>query len=331
MKQTKPTPLNTVCAPILAAVLGFLPALAVPALHAQDSEPKKLRVVTSFLPIQSHATAIAGGKAQVEQLLEKDAGPHDFQLTPAAVRKLADADLFVINGAGMEDWLHELTKKAGNKKLVVVDTSEDVQLLDNPKEIEAGASEPSENTDEHEHEHGHDHGDGKNPHTWLDPVIARKQAETISKALQKADPANAASYKVNAEAYIAELKKLDGDFESALKALPNKKLVTFHEAFPYLAKRYGLDYVGAISEFPEKDPSPKQLAALVDKIKELRVGVLFCEEGYAPELLKKIAQQTGAKISTLDTLEVGEGDATTYIRLMRNNLAALKAAFTTEP
>ncbi|MEM9399706.1 MAG: metal ABC transporter substrate-binding protein [Verrucomicrobiota bacterium] len=327
MNKTQKTPYPTAYLQLLSALISLLLTLPFFQLQAQDSSLKKLSVLTSFLPIQSHASAIAGDYATVEQLLDKEAGPHDFQLTPNAVRKLADADVFIINGAGIEDWLDELTQKAGNKDLVIINTSKGVTLLDNPDEMEIAGNSSAHDHDHHHHGHDHGHGDGKNPHTWLDPVIALKQAEIISQALQKADPTNASNYKANANSYMSELKKLDAEFKSTLDPLPNKNLVTFHEAFPYLADRYGLNYVGAISEFPEKDPTPKRLAALVDKIKKQKVGVLFCEEGYAPELLKKIAEQTGAKVSRLNTLEVGEGDATAYLRLMRGNLSALKTAF----
>jgi zinc/manganese transport system substrate-binding protein len=293
------------------------------AVFAQPPSPEKLKVVTSFLPIQSHTLAIAGDKADVKQLLGKDTGPHDFQLTPADVKRLSDADLLIINGVGIEEWLGELIKKSGNKNLVVVDTSKGIKLVESPEEIEIG----HDHTHALDHEHSHSHGDGANPHIWLDPVIAKKQAANIVAALQKADPANASAYADNGKAYEAKLAALDSDYRTTLAPLPNKNLVTFHDAFPYLAARYKLNYVGAISEFPEKDPSPKQLAALVDKIRSLKVGVLFAEEGYAPGLLKKIAAQTGAKVSELDTLEVGQGTPTAYLDRMGTNLDSLRKAF----
>jgi zinc/manganese transport system substrate-binding protein len=286
---------------------------------AQSPAPKaeKLNIVTSFLPVQSHTLAIAGDLVNVKQLLAKDTGPHDFQLTPADVKKLSDADLLIINGVGIEEWLGELIKKSGNKNLVVVDTSKGIKLVESPEEIEIG----------HDHSHAHAHGDGANPHIWLDPVIAIKQAANIVAALQKADPANASAYAQNGKVYEAKLSALDSDYRSTLAPLPNKNLVTFHDAFPYLAARYKLNYVGAISEFPEKDPTPKQLAALVDKIRSLKVGVLFAENGYAPGLLKKIAGETGAKVSELDTLEVGQGTPTAYLDRMGANLESLRKAF----
>jgi len=293
-------------------------------LTGQEARTGKLRVLTTFLPVQAHASAIAGDDAIVEQLLGKDAGPHDFQFSPSAVRKLADADVLIINGAGIEDWMESLIQRTGKKDLVVVDTSKGVKLLKSPDVI-------AEGFDANGHGHSHAHSDegenGMNPHTWLDPVIAQQQTKTILAALQKADPANAKTYANRANDYLKELKALDANFRDTLSGLPNKNLVTFHDAFPYLANQYKLRYVGSISEFPEKDPTPQLLAALVDQIKELKIGVLFAEEGYAPELLKKIASQTGARVSQLDTLEVGTGTPTAYLDRMGKNLQALKEAF----
>lgn len=303
---------------ITSSLLAFA-TLAVAMAQSPAPKAEKLNIVTSFLPVQSHTLAIAGDHANVKQLLAKDTGPHDFQLTPADVKKLSDADLLIINGAGIEEWLGELIKKSGNKNLVVVDTSNGIKLVESPEEIEIGHS--------HSHAHDHDHGDGANPHIWLDPVIAKKQAANIVAALKKADPSNASAYAQNGKVYEAKLSALDSDYRSTLAPLPNKNLVTFHDAFPYLAARYKLNYVGAISEFPEKDPAPKQLAALVDKIRSLKVGVLFAENGYAPGLLKKIAGETGAKVSELDTLEVGQGTPTAYLDRMGANLESLRKAF----
>ncbi len=283
----------------------------------------KLRVLTSFLPIQSHAAAIAGDLAEVSQLLTADTGPHDFQLRPTDVKRLADADMFIVNGAGLESWLGELMAKAGgsgqgndgSKAQAVVDLSVGLQLTGNPAPFAAkGAAE-----------------EGKNPHTWLDPVLAKQQVATILAALQKADPPNAAAYTANAATYTTQLDALDAEYRSTLTPLTNKNLVTFHDAFPYLAARYGLTYIGCISEFPEKDPPPQKLAALVDAIRTAKVGVLFAETGYAPALLQEIARQTGARVSMLDTMEVGTGNPTAYLERMRLNLTALESSFTPAP
>ena len=153
------------------------------------------------------------------------------------------------------------------------------------------------------------------------------QVETLRDALCAADPDGTATYRKNAAAYLVRLRELDADFQRILGPLPSKKLVTFHDAFPYLAKRYGLASIGYISEFPERDPAPAELAALIDRIRAAGVKVLFAETGYEPALLQRVATESGAKVSTLDTLEVGHGGPDAYLTGMRKNLEALRAAF----
>ncbi len=299
-------------------LLRWIPLIALVSLgcgrepaRVDNPGAAKLRVVTSFLPMQAHTRAITGDLAIVEQLLSGDTGPHDFQLTPSDVRRVADADLLIVNGAGLEAWLDDLIASVGRPGLQVVDASADLRLRKNPPALGGtDAGEP-----------------GGNPHTWLDPVLCQQQVRTILDALRQADPGNEAAYEANSNAYLERLRDLDAEFRAVLDPLPAKNLVTFHDAFPYLAARYGLHYVGCVAEFPEKDPSPAQLAALLDAIRDANAHVLFAESGYAPELLKRIADQTGAKVSELDTLEIGQGDASAYLDRMRANLAALQAAF----
>ena len=286
--------------------------------------------------MHAHAAAIAGDRAQVEALVAGGVGAHDYTPRPADIRRLAEADLLVINGAGMETWIEALIPQADNPALKIVDLSEGVPLLPNQSpldQIEAG-----EHSDGHAHNHGHGHSHGHshgaeseaNPHIWLDPVIAMQQVETLRDALIAADPEGSATYQRNAEAYLKQLRTLDAEFRSVLEPLPSKKLITFHDAFPYLAARYDFDYLGYVAQFPERDPSPRELAALLDRIRSAGVKVLFAEVGYEPALLQRIATSTGARISVLDTLEVGDGGPEAYLDGMRKNLEALRKAFAAE-
>lgn len=281
---------------------------------------KRLQVVASFMPVYAHAARVAGNQADVTMLLKADSGPHDYQLSPADVKRIADADLFLINGAGIEEWLDDLVRSAGSARLRVVDTGAGVEKSANPAVVEIGGSGEDDS-------HGHDHGEGANPHIWLDPVNAMEQTRAIARAFIEADPENAEIYQSNANQYLAELGELDRDFRAAMAALPGKDLITFHDAFPYLAKRYGMNYVGCIEAFPEKDPTPAQLKSLVRAIQKHQVKVLFAEVGYSPSILKSLAGQTGARVVELDTLEVGEADPHAYIKRMRNNLRALQNAW----
>jgi len=274
------------------------------------SDPgEKLRVVTSFLPLQSHALAISGGQAEVAQLLDKETGPHDFQFSPADVAKLSKARLLLINGIGLESWLGDLIKAAGAKQLEVVDTSHGMKLTGNPTPLDGSLEK------------------GANPHVWLDPQLALAQAKNVLAAMVAADPKNAAEYEKNAAEYFEKLEALDEEFATTLAPLKSKNLVTFHDAFPYLAERYGITYLGSFNAFPGKEPTPQELAGLMAKIRDKRVEVLFFETGYAPDLLVEIASQTGAKVAELDTLEVGTGTADAYLQRMRTNLKSLAEAF----
>jgi len=281
----------------------------------------KLRVVCSFLPLQSHAAAIAGELAEVEQLLTKDAAPHESQLTPHHVARLVRADLFIINGIGMEDWIRRDLLKEAAPNLRVVDTSVGLSLRTSPARLLDDVA--------HRHASAQDAcgAHGKNPHVWLDPQLARQQANVILQALQSADPRNHDAYAANARIYDLQLLALHHEFAAVLKPLPRRNLVTLHDAFPYLASRYELNYVGYVAEFPEKDPTPQELARLVTVIRSTQTGVLFAEEGYASGLLRDIARQTGAHVASLDTLEIGQGGSSVYCQRMRANLVKLKEAF----
>jgi ABC-type Zn uptake system ZnuABC Zn-binding protein ZnuA len=296
----------------------FLPLIALlaackPGADSGTSTPSgKLRILATFLPVHAHAAAIAGDRADVESLIAGDVGAHDFSPRPSDMQRIAQADVLVLNGVGMEPWLDDLVKQAAKKNLRKVDLSTGIELLNNPPALDGG--------------HHHHHGE-HNPHLWLDPVISIQQVETLRDALIAADPEGSEIYRENAAIYIDKLRTLDADFRSILGPLPSKKLVTFHDAFPYLAKRYGLDTIGYLSKFPERDPAPAELAALIDGIRKHKIAVLFAETGYEPALLQRVATDTGAKVSTLDTLEVGELGPDAYLKGMRMNLEALRAAF----
>jgi zinc transport system substrate-binding protein len=300
---------------------SLLQTLAILISITGMASAERLKVVASFLPLYAHAKSIAGERAEVSQLLPAGVGPHDFQFKPSDVKKIAEADLLIVNGLGLEDWLGGIVQQAGNARLVIVDTSKGVNKMASPQVVDM----PHEHTAGHTHEHKEE--GGANPHIWLDPVIAQIQARTILAALVKADPKNTEFYEKNASNYLRRLEKLNEDFRVQLAGLNPKNLITFHDAFPYLAKRYDLNYLGFIEEFPEKSPSPKTLAALFDVIKKNKVKVIFAEEGYEPKLLRTIAQQSGAIVAALDTLEVGAPTAEAYLMRMEANLAALKKAF----
>jgi len=288
----------------------FCLCLLLPATGSAQTH--KLHVLASFLPLYAHCKQVAGDAAEVDILLGRDTSPHDYEFKPGDLQKLTWADVFVMNGVGLEDWLGDLISRSGSKSLAVVDSSRGVELLDNPRvmALQAGKSGDAEG--------------GHNPHIWLDPVNALQQVRNIRDALATADPAHAETYRRNAERYLGELQKLDADYRDTLGSLSGCNLVTFHDAFPYLARRYHLHDLGCIEEFPEKEPRPQDLRRLIGLIQKNHVKVLFAENGYAPKLLEEIARQSGAGVVEIDTLEVGNPEADAYLVRMRRNLAVLQ-------
>lgn len=300
----------------------------------QDRAGDRLLVVGTFFAMTSHAMAVAVEDAEVLQLLSSTAEPHGYQLSPGEVKLLGRARVLVKNGLGLEDWLDGVIQAAAPADLVVVDTSEGLNLIKSSEEfVIEGLHRESEEHPGHEHQaHStHEHGSGceydseQNPHIWLDPIFAIHQVEKIRDALITVDPKHAENYRNRTMKYVAELHELDAEFRELFARVENRNLVTFHEAFPYFAARYGLNYLGFVAEFPAKEPSPSQLRSLVEAIKANQVGVIFSEVGYDADWMATIARETGVRVARLNTLEVGEPSPDGYLRAMRQNLEALKA------
>lgn len=294
--------------------LAFIPSVAF-SLCTRAAQPAKLRVLTSFLPVYCFTANIAGDLAEVENLLPANVGPHDYQFAPRDLRKLSGVQIFVINGHGMEDWLAKAMKAAkGAKTATVIEAFTGVpkaRLITELPHIHLPG------------EHGHHHHDGPNPHLWLDPTLAAHAVTNILAALQKADPKNATGYAANAARYVERLHALDRDLAAALAPAKGRRIVTYHHAFPYFTRRYGLDLIGVIEEVPDVEPSPKYLAALQKVIREKGVKIIFTEPQFSPKLAQRISKDTGIPLAELDTLETGPLNPTAYEDGLRRNLNTL--------
>ena len=294
--------------PLLCAAFELLPP------HAAEPRPK-IKVLTSFLPMYCLTAQVAGDLVELENLLPANVGPHDYQFAPRDLRKLSSAQIFFINGLGMEDWLAKALKASKSSTPVTV------------VEATAGLTKAQLITIvPHIHlpgERGHDHGTGPNPHTWLDPRLAAHAVTNILVALQKADPANAPAYAANAAAAVKRLHQLDEEIGLALGPYHGSRIVTYHRAFPYFTRRYGLALVGVIEEVPNVEPSPKYLAALLKVIREKEVKAIFTEPQFRASLAERISRDTKVPVAELDTLETGPLKPTAYEEGLRRNLNTL--------
>ncbi|WP_107669743.1 metal ABC transporter solute-binding protein, Zn/Mn family [Cyanothece sp. BG0011] len=274
------------------------------------------KIVTTFLPVHLFTKAVVGDTGQVDILISPGVEVHDYQATPDDAKLLAQADVLVENGLGMEAFLSDLVANAGNSELQQIDASEGIEAM---KE-EHGHDEHNHD----EHGHGHHHPEG-NPHVWLDPVLAQQQVANIRDRLIEIDPDNADSYRSNAEAYIEQLQQLDNEFKEKLTPVQGCNFITFHDAFPYLAQRYGLEQE-AIVEMPEESITPQDIQRIQQLTKEHSVKALLTEPGVEDKRIEQISSDLNLSLEAINPLEAGETDPQYYFQVMRSNLEALSRA-----
>lgn len=286
------------------------------AASQEVASAKKIKIVTTFLPIYWFTKAVTGDTAEVEILVPPGTEVHEYQAKPENVRAIATANVLVKNGLGLEEFLEDTVKNAQNPKLTEIDTSKGIKTI--------GEISPIVNTFKQEKDHDHEHSQG-NPHIWLDPVLAKQQVKNIRDGLIVADPQNKATYEANAAAYIQQLENLNSEFQQTLQKNPNCTFVTFHDAYPYLAQRYNLKQV-AVVEIPEDQLSPADVQKVVNTVKKYKIKALFSEPGIDNKLLKSLSQDLKLNLQSLDSLENGEKDPQHYIQAMKANLQTLANA-----
>ncbi|MBL8026537.1 MAG: zinc ABC transporter substrate-binding protein [Fibrobacteres bacterium] len=256
-------------------------------------------ILTSFYPIYIMTINITDGVpgVKVVNLTKPQTGClHDYQLTPQDMKTISTASMFIVNGGGMESFLNKTIKQY--PKLRIIEASKGVPLIKDS--------------------HGH-----TNPHLWVSVSGAINEVRNISNELAAADPANSDSYKKNGEAYIKKLEDLKAKFNDAVNSFSNKKIITFHEAFPYFAKEFNLDIVDIIEREPGSEPSAGELASTVRIVRKNGIKALFAEPQYPAKSAETIAKETGATVYILDPAVSGDMDKDAYVRAMEKNLTVL--------
>ena len=306
----------------LRSAAGLAIVLSLGACNDANKSAKPFKVLTTFMPITLFTKAVAGNCAEVQALIPANSGPHDFQAKPADLIALRQAKLLVKNGLGMENFLTKLINSAGNKDLLVIDSSRGITTLDSPEED--GHSEQ----DHSNHSHSN-HGE-VNPHIWLDPLRAINQVENIRDGLVKADPSCAASYRSNAATYVAKLKTLNAEITNQLNPYQGKTFVAFHDFAPYFADRYKLK-ADFLVDVPELNPSPADLLRVAADVKRSQLKALLSEPQEGERSFNALAKDLGVKVSVFDSMETGSLQASlnpaTYFKVMRSNVADLIKAF----
>lgn len=287
---------------LICAALSFIVA-CTPTNTANQTPQTKLRVIAVESFLADIAQNVAGERTQIQALMPLGLDPHSFEPTPQDVKKIADSNVLIINGAGLERFLDKLLENSGGTRVV----------LEASKGLQMRQVKPGEIVEEHE-------GD---PHFWLDPVQTIRYVENIRDGLMQADPEGAAIYKSNADAYIQKLNALDATIKQQVSAIPEakRKFVTDHDTFGYFADRYGFEIVGMIvPSFSTADSTTaQQLAELIDTVKATGTRAIFLEASTNPQVAEQIARETGARVITglyTHSLSESNGPAPTYIQML---------------
>jgi manganese/iron transport system substrate-binding protein len=297
----------------LLSTLLALP-LALAAACADDGEPpgdeRRLRVVATVAPITSLVENIGGTRISLEGLVPQGTDSHTYEPPVSAVRLLAEAGLIVLNGLQLEEpvlRLAEANKKEGAVILLLGDETI------TPEQYKFDFSFPRE-------------GGAPNPHVWPDPVLVMNYATLIYEHLAELDPKNADYYETNYKALMQRLEDLHRAMQTATQTVPpqNRRLLTYHDSWPYWAERYGFEVIGAIQPSDFSEPSAREVARIIDQIREAGIPAIFGSELFPSPILEQIARETGAEFH--DGLEDDElpgepGDPNfTYIGMMVENM-----------
>jgi zinc transport system substrate-binding protein len=290
------------------------------------SADQKLKVVATIFPLYDFAREVGGDRIDASMLLPPGVEAHTFEPRPQDIVRLNKADVFLYTGQFMEPWAADLLKGVTNKGLVAVDTSTGISLMDEEEHGEAQGEEHGEEPPEGHAHHGHE---GKDPHIWLDPVLAQTMVDTIAQAFSQKDPLNSAFYQANAESYKARLKDLDARFAATLSMCQIRTIIyAGHFAFGYFAKRYDLDHVSPYKGFsPDAEPAPKSIKEIIDTIKSVGSNTIYYEELIDPKVARMISGETGARLELLHGAHNVAKDkiaSLSYLKIMEANLPKLK-------
>ena len=289
----------------LAVVVGLI-IFGIYRKNNQTQSATSLSVYASFYPLYDFARNVGGSHITATNITPAGAEPHDYEPPAQELVRAQKADVFIYNGGHMEPWTDKFVK---DYQQVSVRASDGVALHTATLDGESNV---------------------KDPHFWLDPVLAQQIVKNIRDGLIKADPAHTADYTKNAAAYIAKLQALDQAFATGLQSCQLHTIISSHEAFGYVASRYHFTAQSIAGISPDSEPSAAKMAELTQLARQQNIHYIFFESLVSPRLADTIAQEVGAKTLVFDPLEgltdEAQKQGQNYLSVQQQNLAALRTA-----
>lgn len=312
------------------AVLGL--AIFLVAFHwmiggslAVSAASNPIPIAASIFPLADMTKRVGQDFVDVKIILPPGASPHTFEPTPMQMMDLSKARLFIKIGAGLEFWAEKLLRAGSPKDLTILDLSQGMPLL---RGIHDHAHEHQGKKEAHSHEKSaQQREEGADPHYWLDPVLAQKMVERIAQSLGGMDPGYQKIFLENAVRFNAEIEKLHQEILGKVQQFKTREYVTFHPAWNYFSKRYGLKVIGVIEEAPGREPLPRDITRMVRELKKFKTRIVFAEPQFNPKIAQAIAKEAGAEVLFLNPLgDPQNPEMNGYIRLMRYNLSQMEKA-----
>ena len=293
---------------------------------------QKIVVATSFYPLTHFTEQVGGDLIEVRQIAAAGADPHSFEPTPSQMRQIFESDMLIYNGLGQDPYAERMHDELEQKGIRVLMATELVERMSYEHEDhDEHEDEHDDHDEEEEHDEHDDHAHGEwDPHVWLDPQRVQHIVEAIASELAEIDPSHASQFHNNADVYIAQLRALDQDMLTGLSSCALDAIIVSHDAYRYLANRYGFHTLEIAGLSPSAQPSPARLAELTEIAEEEGIHHVFFETHVSPALSQTLAQEIGAETLVLHSIEAltqqERSAGKTYIDLQRANLENLRTA-----
>ena len=287
---------------VITVVSGLLTNIYVRESGSKQEE-QTLTVVTSFYPMYIAALNVIGDTdgVHLQNLSEPQTGClHDFQLTPEDMKLLSKADVFIINGGGIESFMKDVAKSYPD--LTIIEASEGIDLLEDEGE--------------------------ENAHAWMSVATYEEQVNHIAEGLAAADEKHASDYQKHADAYVVKLDALKERQQKVAEKIKGQSVILFHEAYDYVADDYGLDVAYVLDLDEERQVSAGEVADVLAAVRDDHVKYIRAEELYGKSMGDTVEKETDAKVIYLDALNRGDYDADSYIKGMSANIGLIEQYLT---
>jgi zinc transport system substrate-binding protein len=300
----------------------------------ENKEKNSLTVYTTIYPLEDFTKKIGGSYVEVKSIYPPNVDAHSFEPSTKDMIALANSDLFIYTGVGIEGFAEKATEALEKEDVQVLKAADGIDLIESTDDHhhvdEEGHSDENEgeHTESENHEgEEHNHGD-VDPHVWLDPVHSIALANNIKNSLSKLIPEHAADFETNFKQLKSELEKLDQEFKTTIESSKTKNLLVSHDAYGYWENRYGIETIAISGLSPTQEPTQKELQAIIEESTEHNIHYVIFEQNVSPKIAKIIQEEIGAKSLSLHNLEAVTEEnikqKDDYFSIMRRNLETIK-------